>query len=216
MRIIRIFFSKTGEASYISHLDLQRVMARALRRSGLPVWYSKGFNPHIYMSFSLPLPLMHQSIAETMDCKTELELEDFSGFVQPLNAALPRGLKVNKIAFPVYDAKQMGSAEYKISYPGMAPKEVAEAARKYGELPQAMVLRKTKRTEQEVDMKEIIPRILPVEEEPSFLAAFPAGNQLTINPDLLTGLLEREFGLSAAMAAVLRTQVYTVDGKAFC
>ena len=52
MNTVRIWFTKTGEASYISLLDLQRVMGRALKRSGLPVWYTLGFNPHIYMTFT--------------------------------------------------------------------------------------------------------------------------------------------------------------------
>ncbi len=55
MTTVRVWFTKTGEASYISLLDLQRVMQRALKRSGLPVWYTQGFNPHIYMTFAAPL-----------------------------------------------------------------------------------------------------------------------------------------------------------------
>ena len=43
-----------NEASYISLLDMQRVMQRVLKRSGLPVWHTLGFNPHIYMTFACP------------------------------------------------------------------------------------------------------------------------------------------------------------------
>ena len=62
MNTVRIWFTKTGEASYISLLDLQRVMGRALKRSGLPVWYTLGFNPHIYMTFTCPLSLGQESL----------------------------------------------------------------------------------------------------------------------------------------------------------
>ena len=55
MLTIRISFEKRGEAAYISLLDLQRVFHRILKRSGLPVYYTQGFNPHIYLSFSCPL-----------------------------------------------------------------------------------------------------------------------------------------------------------------
>ena len=41
-----------NEASYISLLDMQRVMQRVLKRSGLPVWHTLGFNPHIYMTLA--------------------------------------------------------------------------------------------------------------------------------------------------------------------
>ena len=49
MITVRIRFEKTGEAAYISLLDLQRVFHRILKRSGLPVYYTQGFNPHIYL-----------------------------------------------------------------------------------------------------------------------------------------------------------------------
>ena len=64
MITVRISFEKKNEASYISLLDLQRVMQRALKRSGLPVWYTLGFNPHIYMTFAAPLSLGQESLAE--------------------------------------------------------------------------------------------------------------------------------------------------------
>ena len=57
MITVRIRFEKTGEAAYISLLDLQRVFHRILKRSGLPVYYTQGFNPHIYLSFACPLSL---------------------------------------------------------------------------------------------------------------------------------------------------------------
>ena len=47
MITVRIWFEKRNEASYISLLDLQRVMQRVLKRSGLPVWHTLGVNPHI-------------------------------------------------------------------------------------------------------------------------------------------------------------------------
>ena len=62
MHTIRIWFTKTGEASYISLLDLQRVMGRALKRSGLPVWYTLGFIPHIYMTLACPLSLAQECL----------------------------------------------------------------------------------------------------------------------------------------------------------
>ena len=56
-REVRIRFSKTGQAKYISHLDINRVFARTFARAGVKIWFTEGFNPHPYMSFSLPLSL---------------------------------------------------------------------------------------------------------------------------------------------------------------
>ncbi|MEG1863452.1 MAG: TIGR03936 family radical SAM-associated protein, partial [Oscillospiraceae bacterium] len=76
MNTVRINFHKTGVACYFSHLDLQRVMTRALKKSGLPVWYSLGYNPRIYLTFALPLTLGHESICESFDFRLNEELDE--------------------------------------------------------------------------------------------------------------------------------------------
>ena len=78
MITVRISFKKKNEASYISLLDMQRVMQRVLKRSGLPVWHTLGFNPHIYMTFACPLSLGQESECECVDVKTEAEAPDFA------------------------------------------------------------------------------------------------------------------------------------------
>ena len=72
----RVFYTKTGRLKYISHLDVNRLMQRALKRSGLPVWYSEGFNPHIYITFALPLALGLESRYEIMDFRLTANLPE--------------------------------------------------------------------------------------------------------------------------------------------
>ena len=84
---------KKNEASYISLLDLQRVMQRVLKRSGLPVWHTLGFNPHIYMTFACPLSLGQESECECVDVKTEAEAPDFAQWQTALNAIMPAGIR---------------------------------------------------------------------------------------------------------------------------
>ena len=71
---IRLVFSKTGKARYISHLDLNRAMIRAVRRARLPVWYTEGFNRHPYVTFAAPLSLGYEGMHETMDLRLEGEM----------------------------------------------------------------------------------------------------------------------------------------------
>ncbi len=87
MRLIAEF-EKIGPAAYISHLDLQRVMGRALRRAKAPIKYSQGFNPHVLMSFATALSVGCESVCEILDLP--LEYEDKT-LPQTLNANLPRG-----------------------------------------------------------------------------------------------------------------------------
>ena len=51
---VRVWFSKTGTARYISHLDLNRCMSRAFHKAKLPLWYTEGFNPVSYTHLTLP------------------------------------------------------------------------------------------------------------------------------------------------------------------
>ncbi|MBQ0092066.1 MAG: TIGR03936 family radical SAM-associated protein, partial [Clostridiales bacterium] len=57
-------FEKTGNLRYISHLDLQRAFTRLLLRSGLPVVFSEGFNPHPKLTFAQPLSIFQESVCE--------------------------------------------------------------------------------------------------------------------------------------------------------
>ena len=108
MITVRISFEKKNEASYISLLDLQRVMQRVLKRSGLPVWHTLGFNPHIYMTFACPLSLGQESECECVDVKTEAEAPDFEQWKAALNAIMPAGMMA--LSLPCHWAKSAASA----------------------------------------------------------------------------------------------------------
>ena len=83
MRSVRLFFKKYGNMKFVSHLDMNRFMIRMVRMSGIPVWYSEGFNPHPYITFALPLSLGFDSDWEIMDIrldKDEFKNEDVLTF----------------------------------------------------------------------------------------------------------------------------------------
>ena len=64
---LRLRFTKTGRAVYISHLDLMHTMQRAFSRAGYELKYSEGFNPHPQISIALPLSVGAASLCEIMD-----------------------------------------------------------------------------------------------------------------------------------------------------
>jgi hypothetical protein len=90
---VRFKFFKKDELKYLSHLDVLALMERALMRTGMPLLYSGGFHPKPKLSFSNPIPLGVQSLAEYCDIELleEISAEDFSGL---LNSKLPNNLKV--------------------------------------------------------------------------------------------------------------------------
>ncbi|MBQ6624236.1 MAG: DUF2344 domain-containing protein [Clostridia bacterium] len=113
MQCVRIWFKKNGRAKYISHLDLMRSMTRAVKRAGIPLWYTEGFNPHPYITFPLPLSLGVESDRECMDIKIEdgVSLEEIKNSFEN---KMPEGLEVFEVSVPFNDAKEIRYATYEI------------------------------------------------------------------------------------------------------
>lgn len=214
MITVRIWFEKRDEASYISLLDMQRVMQRVLKRSGLPVWHTLGFNPHIYMTFSCPLSLGQESLCESVDIKTEAEAPDFAQWQQALNAIMPAGIHVFRVEPVQMKADKIAYACYTISYPAGARERLMQ----YNSLETAPVEKKSKRGKKEIDLKEFVPDLALQEagERVECSVCLPAAQELNLNPSLLTGFLEERFGLSAAEANILRTALLTAEKTPFC
>ena len=69
--MISIKYVKSGAAKFISHIDILRHIVRTLRRTGAEMAFSEGFNPHMKLKLSAPLPLGIGSVAEyfSAECK---------------------------------------------------------------------------------------------------------------------------------------------------
>ncbi|MEW5758380.1 MAG: TIGR03936 family radical SAM-associated protein [Candidatus Omnitrophota bacterium] len=95
---IRLFFSKFNNLKYISHLDLMRLFLRVLRRSGLPLKFSEGFNPHPKFSIKRAFKLGVEFFNE----EASFELKD-SIAIDHVNRAiltqLPEGIEINKLEY---------------------------------------------------------------------------------------------------------------------
>ena len=73
---------------------MQRAFARALRRSGLPVAYSEGYNPHIVMSFASPLSVGFATEGDYLEVKMAEDVEP--GYIKDrLAAVMPEGISIN-------------------------------------------------------------------------------------------------------------------------
>jgi len=92
-QLIRVKYCKDGPIKYISHLNLAQVFTRALRRAGIPMVISSGFNPRFRISFGPPLPLGISSTSEYLDIRLKEEMKP-GELVDRLNRVLPQGLKI--------------------------------------------------------------------------------------------------------------------------
>lgn len=207
LRTIRVRFTKYDEGAYVSLLDLQRIMGRALRCAGVPAWYSQGFNPHIYMTFAAPLALGHYSVCEAMDFKTESDEPSLDIYKDKLTAALPKGIEVTDIYDATTSHEVIEYAEYEISFAEEFAPSFQSSSEKYNALETAPVEKHSKRGKKIIDIKEHIKSIEVNGNVTTTL--FPAGNTLNINPELLLEFLQTLGGAPKQYAKILRKRLVT-------
>lgn len=216
MQTIRVFFVKRDIAKYLSHLDLMRCFTRSVKRTGFPVWYTEGFNPHLYLMFPAPLSLGFESEYEVVDMRMEEE-QDLGLFVEKLNEALPSGIHVLRAEPAVMSYKEVAYSRWEIL---LRSGDIRQAVMGYLDQERIMVRRKNKKgVEREEDIKPLI-RSVSVDYADECLrmtcelASSPA---IGLNPSLfLEGLQicipEQQF----EVVRILRTALLNERGKIFC
>ena len=90
----RLLFEKTGNAVWISHLDMMRLFQRAFKRAGLALTHTQGFNPRPSVSIALPLSVGVESGSELLDFDLEGEIPSCNEIKDRLNRALVSGVRV--------------------------------------------------------------------------------------------------------------------------
>ena len=149
-------FAKLSRLKFVSHLDLQRFMQMALRRTELPVAYSQGFNPHPVMSFASALAVGWTSDCEILDVKLSAPVsEDFA--FKEMAAALPPDMPLKRVrlvddSHPAMMAS-LRMAEYRILLDGAGAEAVASAIGGYLAEESVIALRKTKSGEKPADIR---------------------------------------------------------------
>ena len=98
MHRLRIRFGRGVEVKFISHLDIIRLWHRALRRAGIELAYSEGFNPHPKISVAAPLALGITSEAELMDVYTTGYISPHS-FTTCVSRQLPPGMEIIQVYY---------------------------------------------------------------------------------------------------------------------
>ena len=95
----RALFEKTGNAVWVSHLDLMRIFQRSFKRAGMPLTHTQGFNPRPSVSIALPLSVGIESRCELLDFDLDgMEITN-EEILERLNCNLINGVKI----LAVYD-----------------------------------------------------------------------------------------------------------------
>ena len=208
MKNIRIFFSKTGRAIYISHLDLYRLFQRAVKRCKLPLWETQGFNPHVYITFALPLALGTAGLCESLDARLTDDSMSFDDACRILGAVMPEDIRILRAAEPVHDPTEIERSYYEADFECDFEKFDSFLSSEH-----IMTEKKTKRGMTELDIKE---HIEIAESSPGHLGFFlPSGTQFNINAGLLFDAFEKSSGTEMGILNIKRTAVYCKNGEIF-
>lgn len=158
-----IKYSKDSDIKFIAHLDLMRTLHKVVKRSELPIEYSKGFNPHMAVSIAQPLSVGVYSRGEYMDVVLTQELdEDF--IKDKMNENTPRGIKILDVVkvIPVEGKKQaqamaiIDAARYTIKIKCTDYEEVKKALPEIISAKEWNIVKKSKSGEKMVNIKPMV------------------------------------------------------------
>jgi len=198
MKRIRLQFSKSKTLTYIGHLDFLRVFQQTIRRAKLPVAYSEGFNPHIQLSFALPLPLGMIGANDFVDIilTKEIPLDEV---VIRMNHTAPAGLTVYK-AFPVSDkaASVVVAADYEVDCNIPAGKYTVEGLLA---ATSVIIAKKTKNGIKDTDIRPYIYDLRLTKY--TLYMRLSAGSSTFVNP-----LIVAELILGYKTTDIIRTELY--------
>ncbi len=218
MRNIRVFFEKKDECKYISHLDLNRVMLRAVGKSRLPIWRTEGFNQHAYITFALPLSLGFSSDCESMDFRLLDDEMALGQIPSLLNACLPKGIRVTGCKEAKHKPAEIDSALYEMTLTSdnISTEELYSAFDEMLGCDEIAVEKKTKKGFKTINLKEYIIRCdySVLNDGVRVSITLPAGSVTNINPTLYVSALEKRAGAEID-ADIYRRGIYVKDGADF-
>lgn len=152
---LRVRYAKRGRARFTSHRDFSRAFERALRRAGVPMAYSSGFNPHPRISFANASPTGAASEAEYLEIGLA-EICDPHKVRDALADALPEGLDVVTVveATPGALADRLAASHWRIDLPGIDQESLDRALAAFLSADRIEVQRMTKNGLRTFDARE--------------------------------------------------------------
>lgn len=161
----RIKFQKNGVMKYVGHLDIMRYFQKAMRRSGIPIKYSGGFNPHQIMSFAAPLGVGCTSDGEYLDIELKEQISSAEA-IRMLSDAMVEGMAVTQFSYLKDGEKNamasVAAASYELRFKhpedfSCSLQQLCRAKKEFYDDADAIpVIKKTKKGERQLDLKPLI------------------------------------------------------------
>ena len=196
----RIKFRKNGVMKFIGHLDIMRYFQKAIRRAEIPIAFTSGYSPHMIMSFANPLGVGLTSDGEYFDIELTEPIASREA-VKRLNEQMVDGMEIVSFVQIPDDKKSKGmsivaGADYLSSVKnGSLPENLAEKLEAFYAQNEICVVKKTKKSEKEVDIR---PMIYKLEcRNGKIYMRVAAGSVQNLKPELVTEAFVRYLGMDA-------------------
>lgn len=215
-KMLRFRFSRGEGLKYIAHLDVLRLFERAIKRAGLPVAYTQGFNPRPKIVFGLPMSTGLTSDSEYADIEFSRDIDPYT-FTETLNKCLPDGIRIDKAVARMSKnniMNQITAARYEIAFETTQPvdcSEVDNLIHSFLSKEEIIVSKKTKKGFRPVNIRPLIYSLSAYGKKTGtyVMEAFlSAGKDNNLRADLLLEAFSQEFGIESRAVSIHRKALY--------
>ena len=191
----RLLFEKTGNAVWISHLDLMRLFQRAFQRAKLPLKHTQGYNPRPSVSIALPLSVGVESRCELLDFDLDGVAVPCDEIKNRLNDTLVSGVRVLAVYETGRKLRDLALLDCTVTleYDRGVPAGAQTAIRELFNRDSVIVTKKSKNGLQDQDIIPMIRKIDVVEAESGILQlqARICCQNPTLNPSQMVAAIEK-------------------------
>lgn len=214
----RIKFRKFGVMKFIGHLDIMRFFQKVMRRADIPIAFTGGFSPHMIMSFANPLGVGVTSDGEYFDIELAEEI-DMNAAVERMNQVMVEGIEIVNMV-PISDDKKrtgmsiVAAADYLSSVKNDAfPLDWKERASGFMEQAEINIVKKTKKSEKEVDIKPMIYKF-EIRDDSVYMQV-ATGSVENLKPEVVMQALSQYLGVDLESVSFThhRLEVYADAGN---
>lgn len=170
MENLRIIFSKSKSATFLTHIEVIRIFEEAFIKADIKIKYTGKKKPKPVITFADPLPKGVESIGEVVDVIL-MEKLDIPYFIKQINNVLPSGLTVLSAEYVTNDGVNIMDKVYASTYLisliyneekfiDKTPRQIEEIKKNYQnklkeylEQDSLLVLKKSKNRMERIDIK---------------------------------------------------------------
>lgn len=216
----RALFQKTGDAIWMSHLDLMRLFQRAFKRAGLPLTHTQGYNPRPSVSIALPLSVGVQSHCELLDFDLEGYNATCDEIAEKLNTALVEGVRVHKVYNDGRKIRDLALLDCTVTleYDDGVPENACQQLENLFHSQQLLVEKRSKNGMTEQDIIPMIRKLTAevIDDNTCNIRALVCCQNPTLNPAQLVAAIERYLPeLQPDFAKVCRNEIYDENETIF-